>query len=265
MNGPRKPYPLMEDSLHPVRTGGHGQHIKQIYNLYAYFWRFALWKVFEQDPGRGGVLCFITASSYLQGPAFAGMREHIRRVADEVYILDLGGEGRGAIREENVFNIQTPVAIALVARYGPEDRQKPARVLYHRLAATTREGKLEELAALTSLKGIPFREAPVEWQAPFFPEAGGEWATWPRLIDLFPWHHSGVQFKRTWPIGPTREILEQRWNVLLSRTCAKVRTVLFLPRRVLLTFFVSDRRDFPACGRDRLCRSAAVTGRARHG
>lgn len=216
LNGPRKPYPLMEDFLHPVRTGGHGQHIKQIYNLYAYFWRFALWKVFEQDPGRRGVLCFITASSYLQGPAFAGMREHIRRVADEVYILDLGGEGRGAIREENVFNIQTPVAIALVARYGPEDRQKPARVLYHRLAATTREGKLEELAALTSLKEIPFREAPVEWQAPFFPEAGGEWATWPRLIDLFPWHHSGVQFKRTWPIGPTREILEQRWNVLLQ-------------------------------------------------
>ena len=216
LNGPRKPYPLMEDFLHPVRTGGHGQHIKQIYNLYAYFWRFALWKVFEQDPGRGGVLCFITASSYLQGPAFAGMREHIRRVADEVYILDLGGEGRGAIREENVFNIQTPVAIALVARYGPEDRATPARVFYHRLAATTREGKLQELVALTSLKEIPFREAPVEWQAPFFPEAGGEWATWPRLIDLFPWHHSGVQFKRTWPIGPTREVLKKRWNELLK-------------------------------------------------
>ena len=52
---------------------------------------------------------------------------------------------------------------------------------------------------------------------------------------------------------------------LLSRTCAKVHTVLFLPRRVLLTPFVSDRRDFPAYGIDALCRSAAVTGRTRHG
>jgi len=212
---PNSPPPL-EDFLGPTRAAGLGRHLKNLYNLYAYFWRFALWKVFEQDPRRGGVLCFITASSYLRGPAFAGMREHIRRVAGEVYVLDLGGEGKGAVKEENVFNIQTPVAIALVARYGPEDRATPARVLYHRLAATTREGKLEELAALTSLKGIPFREAPVEWQAPFFPEAGGEWATWPRLIDLFPWHHSGVQFKRTWPIGPTREVLEKRWNVLLK-------------------------------------------------
>jgi len=52
---------------------------------------------------------------------------------------------------------------------------------------------------------------------------------------------------------------------LLSRKCAKVRTVLFLPRRVLLTTVVSDRRDFPDCDRDPLCRSAAITGRTRHG
>gem|GEM_PF-3776162 len=54
-------------------------------------------------------------------------------------------------------------------------------------------------------------------------------------------------------------------TTLLSRTCANVRTVLFLPRRVLLTTFVSDRRNFPDCGRDPLCRSAAIAGRTRHG
>ena len=31
---------------------------------------------------------------------------------------------------------------------------------------------------------------------------------------------------------------------LLARMCAEVRTVLFLPRAVLLTVLVSDRRDF---------------------
>jgi hypothetical protein len=216
LRGPREPYPLMEDFLRPAREAGLGIHLKNLYNLYVYFWRFALWKVFEQDPERGGVLCFITPSSYLQGPAFAGMREHVRRVADRVYILDLGGEGRGAVREENVFNIQTPVAIALVVRRGPQDSRTPARVFYHRLAATTREEKLKELDELPPLKDIPFQEAPGDWQAPFVPEVGGVWARWPKLMDLFPWQHSGVEFKRTWPIGPTKQVLEERWAMLLE-------------------------------------------------
>jgi len=52
---------------------------------------------------------------------------------------------------------------------------------------------------------------------------------------------------------------------LLSRKCAKVRAVLFLPRTVLLTEFVSDRRNFPGCDWSGSRRSAAVTGRTRHG
>jgi hypothetical protein len=44
-----------------------------------------------------------------------------------------------------------------------------------------------------------------------------------------------------------------------------VRTVLFLPRRVPMTFFVSDRRDFPDYGGDGPRRSAAIAGRTRHG
>ncbi|WP_448377543.1 type ISP restriction/modification enzyme, partial [Fervidobacterium sp.] len=71
------------------------------------------------------------------------------------------------------------------------------------------------LEHLPPLKDIPFLEAPRDWQAPFVPEPGGEWAKWPRLTDLFPWQHSGVEFKRTWPIGPTREALRVRWDRLL--------------------------------------------------
>lgn len=44
---------------------------------------------------------------------------------------------------------------------------------------------------------------------------------------------------------------------LLSKTCAKVRSVLFLPRTVLLTVFVPGRRHFPACRRNH---SGAVPG-----
>jgi len=66
-----------------------GVHAKNLYNLYVYFWRWALWKVFESTPGRG-VVSFITASSYLRGPGFAGMRRFMRETLDDLWILDLG-------------------------------------------------------------------------------------------------------------------------------------------------------------------------------
>ena len=52
------------------------------------------------------------ASSYLAGPGFVGVREVMRRTFDELWIIDLGGDNLGTRKTPNVFNIQTPVAIA---------------------------------------------------------------------------------------------------------------------------------------------------------
>ena len=201
-----------------MRALGKGVHAKNLYNLYVYFWRFALWKAFEQDPKRPGVVAFITASSYLTGPGFAGMRAFMRRLAHEIYVLDLGGEGRGAVREENVFDIQTPVAIALVVRYGEKtEGEGLAQVFYHRLSGATREQKFAALKDVQGLGSLRFVEVnPSDPHAPFVPGPTGDYATWPRITRLFPWRHSGVEFKRTWPIGPTKETLEKRWRKLLK-------------------------------------------------
>ncbi len=110
---------ILNSFLTPAIDAGHGGHVKNLYNLYVYFWRWALWKVFEsKTTASPGVVSFISASSYLDGDAFVGVREHMRRVCDEVWILDLGGEGRGTRQSENVFDIQTPVAIAVAVRGG---------------------------------------------------------------------------------------------------------------------------------------------------
>lgn len=209
---------LLEDFLKPLEALGLGVHAKNLYNLYVYFWRWALWKAFEQDPRRPGIVAFITASSYLTGPGFAGMRAHMRRVADEIYVLDLGGEGRGAVKEENVFAIQTPVAIALAVRYGEKEKGRPARVFYHRVPGPTRQAKLAHLAEIEDLGKVPFQKVGGSLYDPFVPGPSGAYAAWPRLTHLFPWQHSGVEFKRTWPIGPTREVLEERWYALLTAT-----------------------------------------------
>jgi hypothetical protein len=188
-------------------------HAKNLYNLYVYFWRWALWKVFEGATAPGhGVVSFITASSYLRGPAFAGMRRHMREVFDELWIIDLGGDDRGSRRSENVFAIQTPVAIAVGARYG-SPHPDPARVHYARIDGTQDE-KFEALEAIDSLSDLTWRRCFEGWTQPFLPESAGDYFSWPALTDIFPWQHSGAQFKRTWPIAPLRETLQERWQVL---------------------------------------------------
>lgn len=209
---------ILEDFLQPARLAGHGVHLKNLYNLYVYFWRWALWKVFEhpQDAPPGpGIVSFITASSYLEGDAFVGMREHMRRLCDEIWIIDLGGEGRGSRQEENVFNIQTPVAIAVAVRYDKAKPKKAAKVHYSRINGTREEklARLEQVKGFTSLK---WKTCPEAWEAPFSPAGKGDFFSWPLLTDIFPWQHSGVQFKRTWPIAPDKQTLERRWRGLLA-------------------------------------------------
>ena len=206
---------IFRDFAAPVAAAGHGGQLKNLYNLYVYFWRWALWKVFEQDDRRGGVVSFITASSYLDGAAFAGMRQHMRRACDEIWILDLGGEGRGGRASENVFAIQTPVAIAIALRRGAANAETPAAVHYARIDGS-RSDKLRRLDAIGGFRDVCWRDCPKAWAAPFLPTGAGDYFNWPLLTDLMPWQHSGVQLKRTWPIAPDAATLEERWRALLS-------------------------------------------------
>lgn len=217
---------LLADFIRPVKDAGHGGDLKNLYNFYIYFWRWALWKVFEQENGDGpGIVSFISASSYLYGDAFVGVREHMRRVCDELWILDLGGEGRGARQDPNVFAIQTPVAIAVAFRKGAPNRERPARVRYARIGGSKTE-KLAALDGIDRFSDVEWQECPDDWQEPFFPSGKGRYFTWPLLTSLLPWQKSGVKAGRTWVIAQYDEVLEQRLDSLVG-TDSKRRARLF--------------------------------------
>jgi hypothetical protein len=221
---------ILREFLDPAIAAGQGVRVKNLYNLYVYFWRWALWKVFEwqkeekdeqgniqplkRQADRPGVVSFISASSYLDGDAFCGMREHMRRLCDEIWIIDLGGEGRGAHKSENVFAIQTPVAIAVAFRQGKANKSNPAKVRYTRIDGV-REEKLKTLDAVTDFASLTWEECPGDWHSPFRPAGAGAYFNWPLLTELLPWQHSGAQFKRTWPISPDADTLKRRWRALL--------------------------------------------------
>jgi hypothetical protein len=205
---------LFQDFLSPARESGASIHIKNLYNDYVYFWRWALWKVFEKQDGPG-IISFITAASYLRGPGFVGVRETMRRAFDDLWIIDLEGGNLGARKTENVFNIQTPVAIAVGVRYGNPKPDEPARARYAKVEGTEAE-KLAQLDNVSNFDDLMWRECPSEWHDFFLPTGEGVYFSWPLLTDIFPWQHSGVQLKRKWPIAEVPELLEERWGRLLE-------------------------------------------------
>ena len=90
--------PIRMTSVHRVWVGTS----MWLKNLYVYFWRWAFWKVFEDSfraledqpdsAQNAGVVCFITADGYLNGPGFAGMREYIRRSSSRGWIINVTPE-----------------------------------------------------------------------------------------------------------------------------------------------------------------------------
>lgn len=206
---------LFDDILDVAKRETIFSHHASLYNLYVYFWRWAIWKAFEAHGDGPGVVAFITGSSWLTGPGFVGLRQLAREVCDEAWIIDLGGDNHGANPEENVFAIETPVAVVVLARKDKKDRKHPAQVHYRRIHGSADEklGAMQAIADGDDPLSGDWRNGPEDWLAPLVPSTGdAAWRDMPALADLFPWQQPGCKFGRTWPIAVTRETLEQRWR-----------------------------------------------------
>src|SRR5699024_8122340 len=91
---PERGRPLFQDVIESAqRAGVIFSAQASLYDLYVYFWRWAMWKAFEEHPEQPAVVSFITASSWLRGDVFRGLREMASEHADEIWVIDLGGEG----------------------------------------------------------------------------------------------------------------------------------------------------------------------------
>ncbi|WP_062208314.1 type ISP restriction/modification enzyme [Demequina oxidasica] len=219
---------LFDDIYGPAVQNTNFAHVASLYNLYVYFWRFAIWKAFEENTGPA-VVSMITASSWLEGPGFLGLRRLAREVADEIIVVDLHGNNKGARKDENVFDIESPVAIVTLVRHGRGDRTVPASVRY----ASCRGGRAEKLALLTSVatnqEVLEFTDASTEWYAPLIPTSSGtDWKSYPALVDLLPWQQPGCKFGRTWPLSPAPQVLALRWKRLISSELSDDRATCFV-------------------------------------
>jgi type ISP restriction-modification system protein/N-6 DNA methylase len=211
-----------------------GKSQAKLKNTYVYFWRWATWKAWESTPdqpdGDAGVVCFISPSSYLTGPAYARMREYLRRRASEGWIIDLTPEGHIPPVPTRIFpSVKQPLAIGLFVRKPDTSDQFAARIRY-RAVSGRQQDKYTALAAI-GLDDGGWREVRDGWTDPFTPAPGGQWDSHPALSDLMPWRSPGVFPTRTWVYSPSAATLYKRWRVLLAETDPEKRAILLKVRR----------------------------------
>lgn len=223
--------PILDDFRAPS-MGGYERVLK---NLYIYFWRWAFWKVFEDsfrviesesdNSQHAGVVCFITPSSYLNGPGFAGMREYIRRSSSRGWIINVTPEGYGPEKENAIFAIKTPVAISLFIREENTDEERMADIRYVALHGTFEE-KMQALANL-ELDGEEFMPVRSGWGNQFAPDSGKDWNSYLYMDDLYSVSSSGIDPSRKWVVAPSQRILEERWSELTEGNDLKIRANRF--------------------------------------
>lgn len=140
---------LVRDYYHVDGQPLAERNSKWLQDDYVKFIRFGQWRI--QETGQG-VLAFVTNHGYLDNPTFRGMRQQLMNAFTDIYILDLHGNSKKSevtpdgSKDENVFDIQQGVAIAVFVR---EPGETPPATVHHANLWGVREGKYDDLARNT--------------------------------------------------------------------------------------------------------------------
>lgn len=212
----------------PPAHWGLGPHVKNLRNLYVFFWRWAAWKVFDSvRREQPGVVSFITAAGWLDGDGFQQMRAKLREDATDIYVIECSPEGHQAPVATRIFpQVQHAVCIVMAIRR-PGAAPGTGQVWVRSLASASRAEKFKELLEIT-LHDDGWLEASPHPRSPFVPMDTSAWAGYPALGDLFAYDGSGTMIGRTWPVAPDAATLNARAKQLLTTADISAQRALFL-------------------------------------
>ncbi len=117
------------------------------------------------EKNNDGIVGMITSHGYIENPTFRGMRWHLRKTFDSIYILDLHGNSTrnetspNGEKDENVFNIKTGVSILLGIKKNSKSKKRELSKIYKADLFGTRKVKFEKLNT-SSLESISWIKLP---------------------------------------------------------------------------------------------------------
>jgi len=171
---------------------------KWLQDDYVKFLRFAQWKIHKAGHGIVGM---ITNHSYLDNPTFRGMRQSLMKTFSEIYILDLHGNSLkkektpDGGKDENVFDIQQGVAIALFVKM----KDKKGCKVYHGELFGLREEKNQWLKR-KEFKLKNYTKIKPETPYHFFIKRDTKnikiYLEWNKITDIFPVNSVGIVTSR---------------------------------------------------------------------
>ena len=119
-----------------------------------------------------GILAFINNNGFLDNPTFRGMRWHLLKTYDNIYIIDLHGNSKkkevapDGSKDENVFDIMQGVSINIFVKTGQKKTGALAKVFHYDLYGR-REDKYKFLLD-NGIASVPYVELPNEKPNYFF-------------------------------------------------------------------------------------------------
>lgn len=189
---------------------------KWLLDDYVKFIRFAESKIQHQG---SGIFAFISNNSFLDNPTFRGMRYHLLKSFDKIYILDLHGNARkkettpSGEKDDNVFDIMQGVSINIFIK--TKQDSKDLAKLYHAEIYGKRKEKYDFLYQHT-LDSIEWKE--LEPQEPFY-------LFIPQDENLRIEYDKGYSIKDMFRISSTG-ICSQRDSVVIRKTQKEIKKLI---------------------------------------
>lgn len=186
-----------ENSVYKVEPGGKVKLKEKKHWLdddYVKFIRFAESLI---EKNNEGVIGMITAHGYIDNPTFRGMRWHLRKTFDKVFVVDLHGNSNkkesapDGGKDENVFDIKTGVSIMFGVKNNIKPKNELARIFKADLYGTRVE-KFTKLGSL-DLNNFEWAELPDESDVWILEGEGkSEYQKGFSVSELFPKNTTGI-------------------------------------------------------------------------
>lgn len=211
-----------ENTAYKVEPGGL-QKLQEKKNWldddYVKFIRFAESLV---EKNGEGIIGMITAHGYIDNPTFRGMRWHLRKTFDKIYVVDLHGNSNkkettpDGEKDENVFDIKTGVSIIFGVKKNTKKEDNLAKV-YKLDLYGLRKDKFKTLDS-ESFESIHWQELPQETEL-WVKEGKGksEYRKGFSVAEIFPKNTTGiVTMGDSFIVDENKETLTKRVDEFLQ-------------------------------------------------
>jgi predicted helicase len=158
-NNKNRKYPEIDRRVKSTySTDSEATLVRKLSDPYVKAIRFASDRI-----GDAGIVCYVNNDSFVAENTFDGMRKHLARDFDLIYVLELGGNVRKNPKlsgtTHNVFGIQVGVSINLFVRLARANgTNRAAKIFYHAVPVNWRRGqKYNFLDNVVSITGVKWR------------------------------------------------------------------------------------------------------------